>query len=77
MRPIFRVLRSLGNSLGLAWWEKVETREPNVTYWFGPFLTRKGLKANLSIFLEDLSLEDPASIKHTSLRCRRNEPFTV
>ena len=77
MRPLFRVLRSLGNNLGLAWWGRVETRQPNVVYWFGPFLTRNGLKTNLSIFLEDLSLEDPLSMQHTLMRCRRKEPFTI
>ena len=46
-------LRSFGNKLGFAWWAKVETSGPNVTYWFGPFLTRRSLKFNLSSFLED------------------------
>ena len=40
MRPI-KLIRNLGNKLGLAWWAKVETKAPNVIYWFGPFLTKK------------------------------------
>ena len=76
MGPI-RALRSLGNSLGLAWWAKVETQEPKVTYWFGPFLTRRSLKTKLNIFLDDLSKEENHSINHTLVRGRRAEPLTI
>ena len=75
MGPI-RALRSLGNSIGLAWWANVETIQPEVTYWFGPFLTRRSLKIRLTAFLEDLSAESPKEISHTLIRCRRNEPLT-
>ena len=75
MGPI-RALRSLGNSFGLAWWARVETLEPDVTYWFGPFLTRRSLKFRLSDFIEDLSIERPEKISHRLVRCRRNEPLT-
>ena len=75
MGPI-RALRSLGNSFGLAWWAKVETNQPNVTYWFGPFLTRRSLKVRLTDFVEDLSGEDPQKISHSLIRGRRNEPLT-
>ncbi len=75
MGPI-RALRSLGNSFGLAWWARVETIEPNVTYWFGPFLTRRSLKLRLVDFVEDLSDESPQKIRHTVIRGRRNEPLT-
>tara|TARA_B100001250_G_C19140571_1_gene503649 strand:- start:44 stop:274 length:231 start_codon:yes stop_codon:yes gene_type:complete len=75
MGPI-RALRSLGNSFGFAWWARVETSEPNVTYWFGPFLTRRSLKVRLSCFIEDLSLEKPEHITHRLVRCRRDEPLT-
>ena len=40
MRPT-KLIRQLGNKLGLAWWAKVETHAPDVIYWFGPFLTKK------------------------------------
>ena len=76
MGPI-RGVRSFGNNLGLAWWAKVETSSPKVTYWFGPFLTRRNLKVNLSSFLEDLSIEGSDSIKHTLVRGRRGEPLTI
>ena len=75
MGPI-RALRSLGNSFGLAWWAKVETNQPDVTYWFGPFLTRRSLKVSLSRFIDDLNAESPQRINHTLIRCRRNEPLT-
>ena len=74
---VFRGLRSFGNKIGLAWWAKVETSAPNVTYWFGPFLTRRSLKLNLSNFEEDLSCEGSDSIKHTLVRGRRGEPLTI
>tara|TARA_Y100001968_G_scaffold255698_1_gene241901 strand:+ start:123 stop:353 length:231 start_codon:yes stop_codon:yes gene_type:complete len=76
MGPI-RVLRSLGNSFGFAWWAKVQTREPNVTYWFGPFLTRRSLKGQLSIFEQELSSEGTQSITHTFIRGNRCEPLTT
>ena len=75
MGPI-RALRSLGNSFGLAWWAKVETIQPEVTYWFGPFLTRRSLKIRLNDFVDELSAEAPKNIKHSLIRCRRNEPLT-
>ncbi|WP_320664548.1 DUF1816 domain-containing protein [Prochlorococcus sp. MIT 1223] len=76
MGPI-RAIRSLGNSFGLAWWARVETTEPNVTYWFGPFLTRRSLKRNLSLFVQDLSTEGAQSISHNLIRGRRSEPLTT
>ena len=75
MGPI-RALRSLGNTFGLSWWAKVETQDPTVTYWFGPFLTRRSLKLNLSRFLDDLKNEGSQSISHSFIRCRRSEPLT-
>ena len=76
MGPI-RAIRSFGNSFGLAWWARVETTEPSVTYWFGPFLTRRSLKRNLSLFEDDLSIEGPKSISHSLIRGRRSEPLTT
>ena len=75
MGPL-RALRSLGNSFGLAWWAKVETAQPDVTYWFGPFLTRRSLKLRLTGFVDDLTAESPHGINHRLIRCRRNEPLT-
>ena len=77
MSPLIRPLRSLANGVGLAWWARVETTGPEVTYWFGPFLTRTGLESELATFLEDVGSEQPQSMRHTLLRTRRGEPLTI
>ena len=71
------LIRNFGNKLGLAWWAKVETKTPNVIYWFGPFLTKRSLKGNLNSFLKDLSEEGSDHISHTLVRCKRIEPLTI
>ena len=77
MSPLIRPLRSLANGFGLAWWARVETTGPDVTYWFGPFLSRQGLENELTTFLEDVGSEQPQSMRHTLLRTRRGEPLTI
>ncbi|TCD57070.1 DUF1816 domain-containing protein [Synechococcus sp. BS55D] len=77
MGPLIRPLRSFANGLGLAWWARVQTHGPDVTYWFGPFVTRGSLERELPLFLEDVASEAPVSIDHSCLRCRRGEPFTI
>ena len=72
-----KLIRTFGNKLGLAWWAKVETQSPEVTYWFGPFLTKRSLRGNLDTFLEDLNNEGSSDIKHTLIRCKRMEPLTI
>ena len=42
-----KLIRNLGNKLGLAWWAKVETATPSATFWYGPFLTKQNLNKNL------------------------------
>ena len=71
------MIRSFGNKLGLAWWAKVETQNPGVTYWFGPFLTKRNLKSKLNSFLNDLSEEGSNEITHTLMRCKKSEPLTI
>ncbi len=71
------MIRNFGNKLGLAWWAKVETKGPNAVYWYGPFLTKKNLKQNLSLFIQDLSDEGSQDIKHELIRCKRTEPLTI
>ena len=77
MSPLIRPLRSLANGLGLAWWARVETTGPDVTYWFGPFLLRQELEAELDAFLDDINSEQPDSMQHSILRTRRGEPLTI
>ncbi len=71
------MIRNFGNKLGLAWWAKVETLTPSATYWYGPFLTKRSLKENLEQFLEDLSHEGSKDIKHSIMRCKKEEPLTI
>ena len=71
------LIRNLGNKLGLAWWAKVETGNPQGIYWYGPFLTKSSLKKNLEKFLSDLSDEGSTDIKYHIVRCNKEEPLTV
>ena len=71
------MIRNLGNKLGLAWWAKVETNQPTNTYWYGPFITQKSLKENLSYFIKDLTDEGTTDIRYSLVRCNKEEPLTV
>ena len=71
------MIRTFGNKLGLAWWAKIETEEPSSTYWFGPFLTKRSLKEKLVSFIQDLTDEGAKNIKHSIVRCSKEEPLTV
>ena len=71
------MIRNFGNKLGLAWWAKIETDQPSCTYWFGPFITKRSLKENLSSFIKDLADEGSQNIKHSLVRCNKEEPLTV
>ena len=72
-----KLIRNLGNKLGLAWWAKVDTATPSVTYWYGPFLTKNSLNENLKEFLTDHTEEGAIDIKHIIVRCNKEEPLTV
>ena len=72
-----QLIRHFGKNLGLAWWAKIETQQPNATYWYGPFITKRSLKANMSSFIEDLSNEGSKNIQHSFVRCKKEEPLTV
>ena len=71
------MIRNFGNKLGLAWWAKIETDHPSSTYWFGPFITKRSLEENISSFIKDLSDEGSKNIKHSLVRCKKEEPLTV
>ena len=72
-----KLIRNLGNKLGLAWWAKIETDQPSCPYWFGPFITKRSLKENMSSFIKDLSDEGSKNIKHSLVSCKKEEPLTV
>ena len=71
------MIRNFGNKLGLAWWAKIETDQPNATYWYGPFITQRSLKENISSFIDDLSDEGSINIKYSFIRCKKDEPLTL
>jgi len=71
------LIRKFGNKLGLAWWAKIESEQPISTYWYGPFLTKRSLKANLVTFIEDLTDEGSINIKHSIVRGKKEEPLTI
>ena len=71
------MIRNFGNKLGLAWWAKIETEQPNAIYWYGPFITKRSLKENISSFIEDLTEEGSTIIKQSFVRCKKEEPLTV
>ena len=77
MNPLLWPLRSLANGLGLAWWARVQTHSPEMTYWFGPFVRRQELDAALQPFLDDLRHEAPGGLEHEVLRVRRGEPLPI
>ena len=70
------MIRNIGNKLGLAWWAKIETKTPDTTYWYGPFITRRSLEKNISSFIKDLSDEGSTNIKRSLVRCKKEEPLT-
>ena len=72
-----KLIRNFGNKLGLAWWAKIETDQPNATYWFGPFITKRSLKENTSSFIDDLINEGSKNIQHSFVRCKKEEPLTL
>jgi hypothetical protein len=76
MNPLLWPVRRCANGLGLAWWARVRTQSPQVTYWFGPFVRRSTLETSLPAFLEDLRAESPDSLDVELLRTRRGEPLT-
>ena len=71
------MIRNFGNKLGLAWWAKIEAEQPNVTYWYGPFITKRSLQENMTSFIKDLSDEGSTNINYNFIRCKKEEPLTV
>ena len=71
-----KLIRNFGNKLGIAWWAKIEAHQPKTIYWFGPFITKRSLKENMSSFIKDLSDEGSIDIKHSLVRCKKEEPLT-
>lgn len=66
----------VANALGLAWWAKVCSEDPQLIYWVGPFVRRTQLERHLLLFLKDLQLEGAQDVTAQRLRCRCREPLT-
>ena len=71
------MIRNFGNKLGLAWWAKIESEHPKTIYWYGPFITKRSLEENMSTFINDLIEEGSTNIKHSLVRCKKEEPLTI
>ena len=71
------MIRNFGNKLGLAWWAKIDTEDPKTTHWYGPFITKRSLKENISSFIKELSDEGAKNINYSFVRCKKEEPLTV
>ena len=56
---------------------KLKQTNLNTTYWYGPFITKRSLKENMSSFIKDLSDEGSKNIKYSLVRCKKEEPLTV
>ncbi len=67
----------IGNHLGLTWWAKVEANNSNATYWFGPFLTKNALVAELDQFISDLYREGSSPLNHSFHKGYCDEPLTI
>jgi hypothetical protein len=76
MNPLLWPVRRCANGLGLAWWARVRTQSPSVTYWFGPFVRRSTLESALPAFLSDIEAESPAGVEYELMRTHRGEPLT-
>ena len=58
------------DSIGIAWWVKIDTDRPNCTYYFGPF--RSSIEAHTHKFdyVEDLQSELAEGIQVAIERCK-------
>lgn len=61
------------NSLGLAYWVKIDTSKPSCTYYFGPFATFIAAKKAKSGYIEDLTNEGCLRIEAEIKRCKPSE----
>ena len=71
------MLRASANLLGLAWWARVESRNPDLFFRAGAGMRGRSPSRELETFLSDLRSESPAVLEHQLLRTRRSEPFTI
>jgi hypothetical protein len=58
------------NGLGLAWWVEVITKNPNCTYYFGPFFSSVEANQASKGYIEDLEIEGAQGIIVNIKRCK-------
>lgn len=58
------------NTLGVAWWVKIETQIPRCTYYFGPFLNSSEAQLASIGYVEDLEVEGAQGIAVNIERCK-------
>ncbi|GAC1461745.1 MAG: hypothetical protein NVS2B14_06350 [Chamaesiphon sp.] len=64
------ILLSILQFFGLAWWIQIVTDNPQCTYYFGPFITRKGAESAKGGYIEDLQIEGAQGIEAIVKRCK-------
>jgi hypothetical protein len=57
------------NLLGQAWWIRISTRQPNCTYYFGPFSCKEEAGTAIDGYIEDLESEAAQGIQTQVRRC--------
>ena len=61
------------NSLGFAYWVEIITKEPNCTYYFGPFLSKEEAQKAKGGYIEDLNSEAAQDIVVNVERCKPSQ----
>ena len=67
------LLTSWLNSVGLAYWVKIDTQSPKCTYYFGPFQSQSSAEAAEPGYVEDLNGENAQNIRTVIQRCKPTE----
>ncbi|ANV83267.1 hypothetical protein AWQ21_02025 [Picosynechococcus sp. PCC 7003] len=71
------LLLKLFETIGRAYWLEITTEQPECTYYFGPYLSRKEAIAAQAGFLEDLTNEGAQNIEVNLQRCRTPKELTI
>ncbi|WP_413162484.1 DUF1816 domain-containing protein [Capilliphycus salinus ALCB114379] len=64
------LLINLLNFFGLAFWVEIITKDPNCTYYFGPFLTAQDAHDAKVGYVEDIETEGAHSYSVSVKRCK-------
>lgn len=67
------ILTEILNAIGWAYWVKIETKQPNCTYYFGPFANFQEAKLSKVGYVEDLNQEGATGITIEIKRCKPRE----